>query len=601
MPIFEAFINIEMEFYTKRRDIFLQELAKHRNSYNVISAARLAVALLILFLVYYSIAEDSSTLILLAIGACIVLFFILMQLHTAVSLKKARAATLVKLNTQEINYLSGKEIPFNDGAEFIDFLHPYTHDLDIFGNKSLFHNLNRTNTYKGKQKLALMLSKLLPQQDILHNQQAIKELAAKPKFRQELQAIGTANKDNESVYNKLLSWANGMQNPISVIAKVIAYGSPVLLFLCLIAYFVTDTMQFANWAGYVFGFNLVFMLACVKRIKNETKHTTEIHQIITNYSHALKQLEEENFESAKLRALQNRLHSDSKGAGKHIKKLAMLLAQMDTVNNLFGAALLNGLCLYHLHVLTALLNWKKEHAASIPVWLDVIAEAEALSSFANLYYNNPDFTFPEINSSYSIAFSNLAHPLLNKDTRIGNDITFNPGFTILTGSNMSGKSTFLRSLGINMVLAGAGAPVCAAQATVHPMPVLVSMRLSDSLSDSESYFFAEIKRLSQIMEGLKGQHGFVLLDEILRGTNSDDKQMGTIKVIEKMVQLEAVGAIATHDIEVCQTANHYPNQLVNRCFEVQIINDDLYFDYTLRDGICHNKSATFIMNKMGVI
>jgi DNA mismatch repair ATPase MutS len=166
---------------------------------------------------------------------------------------------------------------------------------------------------------------------------------------------------------------------------------------------------------------------------------------------------------------------------------------------------------------------------------------------------------------------------------------------------MSGKSTFLRSLGINMVLSGMGSVVCAKEANVHPLPVLVSMRLSDSLADSESYFFAEIKRLKQIMDELEGNAAFVLLDEILRGTNSDDKRNGTIEVVKKVIANKAIGAIATHDIEVCLTTKEYPDVLTNKCFEVEIINDDLHFDYKLRDGICRNKSATFLMKKMGVI
>ena len=271
------------------------------------------------------------------------------------------------------------------------------------------------------------------------------------------------------------------------------------------------------------------------------------------------------------------------------------------MNNVFGAALLNGVMLYHFQALKSLFNWKKEHSGLIVLWLDVIAETEALSSFANLYYNNPDFTFPVLNTENKIEFKNLAHPLLKKDGRIGNDINFKPDFIILTGSNMSGKSTFLRSLGINMVLTGAGAPVCSEKAEVHPLPVLVSMRLSDSLSDSESYFFAEVKRLRFIMDELKEKKAFVLLDEILRGTNSDDKRTGTIKVIKKMIALSATGAIATHDIEVCALTDEYPQKLINRCFEAQIENNELYFDYRLRDGICKNKSATFLMEKMGVI
>jgi DNA mismatch repair ATPase MutS len=166
---------------------------------------------------------------------------------------------------------------------------------------------------------------------------------------------------------------------------------------------------------------------------------------------------------------------------------------------------------------------------------------------------------------------------------------------------MSGKSTFLRTLGVNMVLGGIGSVVCASEANIHPLPVLVSMRLSDSLADSESYFFAEIKRLKQIMDALEGGPAFVLLDEILRGTNSDDKRNGTIEVVKKVIGQKAIGAIATHDIEVCLTTNEYPTILKNQCFEVEIKDNDLHFDYRLRDGICKNKSATFLMQKMGVI
>jgi DNA mismatch repair ATPase MutS len=275
---------------------------------------------------------------------------------------------------------------------------------------------------------------------------------------------------------------------------------------------------------------------------------------------------------------------------------------MDSIGNFVTAIVFNGTFLFNVHVLKALMEWKKEHAEALEDWLEVIGEFEMLNSLANISHNNTDFVFPTLNTNFEIDFSNLSHPLLNPKTRVGNEVQFQPqSFMILTGSNMSGKSTFLRSLGINMVLTGMGAAVCASQANVHPLPVLVSMRLSDSLSDSESYFFAEIKRLKQIMDELAGNPAFVLLDEILRGTNSDDKRNGTIEVVKKIIAKKAVGAIATHDIEVCLTTNDYPNVLTNKCFEVEIQDNDLYFDYKLRNGICQNRSATFLMKKMGVI
>ena len=249
-----------------------------------------------------------------------------------------------------------------------------------------------------------------------------------------------------------------------------------------------------------------------------------------------------------------------------------------------------------------MLKWKTTYAAHINKWISVIGEIEMLNSYATMYYNNPEFVFPELNAEYTVKLTDAGHPLIDTHKRICNSIEFKEGsFVILTGSNMSGKSTFLRTLGVNMVLAGAGAPVCASEASIHPLPVIVSMRLSDSLSDSESYFFAEVKRLKLLMETLDQQNCFILLDEILRGTNSDDKRSGTIGVIKKIVAKQGIGIIATHDLEVCNITAEYPEQLSNKCFEVEIINDELLFDYKLREGICKNKSATFLMKKMRII
>jgi DNA mismatch repair ATPase MutS len=234
--------------------------------------------------------------------------------------------------------------------------------------------------------------------------------------------------------------------------------------------------------------------------------------------------------------------------------------------------------------------------------MGIIGEFEALNSIANFSFNNSEFVFPNLNNSFNIEFETMGHPLIFKEKRICSDVSLvKQKFIILTGSNMSGKSTFLRSLGINMVLSGMGAPVCARQASVHVLPIFISMRMSDSLSEGESFFFAEVKRLKMIVDQLENEVSFVLLDEILKGTNSDDKRNGTIEVIKKLISKGAIGAIATHDLEVCATTNLFPDYLVNKCFEVEIENNELVFDYKLRDGICKNKSASFLMKKMGII
>ncbi len=590
-----------MDFYTSRLDRFTIELALLKKQYNTIGFLRLACVAGILFFGYYSLLPGNNTVWVLLIVFCMVAFIYLMHRHNSISKKKLRAQALIQINQNEIAYLNREAIPFEDGNEFTDTHHAYSHDLDIFGKQSLFHNINRTKTYIGKSKLAGMLLSILPEEEILKNQNAIKELAQKAEWRQEIMALGAISKDNQDLYNKLVNWCKSSLEPLPKWITVFSFLLPSTLFCCLLAYFLTNNTSLISLAGYGFIINLGFMSVCFKRIKHEIADTTEIHEIIYNYSLIIDKIENENFESSKLKQLQQKLILEGQSAGKQIRVLSDLLSRMDTVNNLFVMILFNGAFLFHIHTLKALLNWKRQHAEDVKNWLDIIGETEALSSFANLYYNNPDFTFPTLNSKYNISFRDVAHPLLNSQTRVGNDVDFNPQFTILTGSNMSGKSTFLRCLGVNMVLAGIGAPVCAKKADIHPLPVLVSMRLSDSLSDSESYFFAEIKRLKQIMDSLYNKRAFVLLDEILRGTNSDDKRTGTVEVIKKMVAAKAIGAIATHDVEVCNTVSEYPENLRNSCFEAQIVSNNLFFDYKLRDGICKNKSATFLMEKIGVI
>ncbi len=591
----------QLLFYKERQEAFQEELIVLTRRYNAISTARFAVALLFMVLGYYCFQTEERTYVIISMAACIVAFFILMHYHGKVVQRRKRAKAMIAINLDELAFLSGREVPFEDGSEFRDTAHPYSHDLDIFGSRSLYQSLNRTQSFKGKRKLATYLSEAENPQEILLRQEAVKELASMPELRQELMAIGKMNKDSGEIYDRLIRWSHRYELTFTVSEKMISTALPVLLFISLIVRLITGNGIYTDIAGYIFGVNLLFLLSYLKPIKRETADTAEIHAIIEGYGSSIKELENARFTSAKLKGLQEVLTGGDHKASVAFMKLATLFARLDSIYNGFGAILFNGLFLFHFHVLYSLLEWKKRHAGDIICWLDAVAEAEALSSLANFLYNNPGYVFPELNEERAIRFTGLAHPLIKEQGRVSNDADLTQSFMILTGSNMSGKSTFLRSLGINMVLAGAGAPVCASSANVHPMQVLVSMRLSDSLSDSESYFFAEIKRLRYIMDRLASKPGFVLLDEILRGTNSEDKRTGSIKVIEKMVALNAAGAIATHDIEVCNIVSQYPASLSNHCFESQIIDNELYFDHRLREGICRNRSATFLMEKMGVI
>lgn len=590
-----------MKIYHSKKSSLENDLKILIKKYNTISILRLVAIGVCLISIYFFLDSDDFVYILSAFVS-FVGFIMLMRIHSKLQFDKEIQEALLEVNVDEIDFLENKKLPFDNGIEFNDFNHPYAYDLDIFGDHSLFQNLNRTATYIGKKSLANQLLTVRTQDDVLDNQLAIRELVAKVDWRQDFAAFAKVAKDNEASYNDLLKWSTFNSQPLPPWAVFFSKLSPVLFVIACIGYFISDNNIFGTALTYIVVFNLVVLGMFLKRIQLEVANSGAIDKISKQYSFLLQKIENESFESDKLKTLQLKLTVQSKKASGHLKKLSELFGNNDTISNLVTAVLFNGTFLFNLHVLKALIHWKKEHALALHEWLEIIGEVEALNSLANFAYNNPDFVYPELNTDFEIMFTNLSHPLLRSQTRIGNDVSFNPqSFMILTGSNMSGKSTFLRSLGVNMVLAGMGSVVCATQARVHPLPVLVSMRLSDSLTDSESYFYAEIKRLKQIMQALEGQPAFVLLDEILRGTNSDDKRNGTIEVVKKVIAQHAVGAIATHDIEVCQTTNDYPNTLINKCFEVEIINDDLHFDYKLRDGVCQNKSASFLMKKMGVI
>lgn len=590
-----------MEVYLSKVEHYSKVFNQTSKKYNSISLLRLLSIFFCLFMLFYYIKTNETgyavTAFLFFAG-----FLFLMRIHSKLSFKRELTKAILKINEDEISYLKREKLPFENGIEFNDFHHPYAYDLDIFGEHSLFQNLNRTAVFIGKKTLAEKLLRLSSNEVILENQAAIDELKTKIDWRQDFEALAIVSTDSKSSYDSLIHWISFKNNSLSKVLISLSIILPALFFGFVIAYFITSKAILLSYATYIFIFNLIILGRSLKRIQSEIAKADNIDKTIKHYSLLVQKIELEKFESKKLIELQKQLVSKNASASSHLKQLSELFSRMDTISNFVTAIVFNGSFLFNLHVLKALLKWKEDYAHELENWINIIGEFEALNSLANLAFNNADFVFPEINSEYKIGFENLGHPLLNPATRVGNDTHFYPeSFMILTGSNMSGKSTFLRSLGINMVLGGIGSVVCASKANIHPLPVLVSMRLSDSLADSESYFFAEIKRLKQIMDALEEGPAFVLLDEILRGTNSDDKRNGTIEVVKKVIAKKAIGAIATHDIEVCLTTNDYPETLTNQCFEVEIQNNELHFDYKLRSGICKNKSATFLMQKMGVI
>ena len=573
--------------YTRKHLEATEQYQKLNKQYNQMGLLRLTDMLLIIGLVYQLIKAPSILMGLFCVLAIIV-FFLLIVKHKKISALRTIAKTKIRLNEQEIAFLEQHIFFTDNGSAFQQENHPYAYDLDILGERSLYHYLNRTHTFLGRKLLAERLLSPTPDR-ILDTQKQIQALTPALDCRQPFTAYTQQIDDSEEFYTKLSAWAKA---PVKLLSNTMRYtliALPILLVVCLLIGYGWDNELLKTIGKLLLTINLVTFFSFIGRIAKEKLGFERTYTMLYAFRECIAQVEA-------------RFPEKNQQASAKITQLSRLLDDLDSVGNILVSIPLNAFSFYHIHRYQQLLQWKARYAAHIEEWLQSVGEIEVLCSFANFSYNHPNFVYPTLNNKYEIAFEAIGHPLIPSEQRITNDITLNEqAFILLTGSNMSGKSTFLRTLGVNMLLTLVGLPVCARKANVHPLRLLVSMRLADSLSDGKSYFFAEINRIQQIVKTLESERCFVLLDEVLRGTNSEDKQQGTIKIVERLLSLQALGVLATHDIEVCNLSEQYPQQLQNKCFESIIENGELTFDYKLRDGVCKNKNATILMNKLGII
>ncbi|NNE14397.1 MAG: DNA mismatch repair protein [Saprospiraceae bacterium] len=586
--------------YEKQKGIANAKANYFDKRVKIFSFLRFIVIGILVFIIYKNDVFSTPTFII-AFFITILVFGILVKIFNYNKFYRNLNRIKVKINEREIDFLDKGEMPFKDGKPFINIQHAFSFDLDLFGRQSLYQHLNRTQSYIGEYILHESLIQNNNKNEILKRQEAINELSLKLEWRQNFSAFSELQEDSKSNYIFLKQWALNAKANIPKHIYLMAFIFPVIFMLAFVAniYF---SLGLGSMVTLLFIVNLSILGSQLKLIQSEIDKSTKLNKILDNYSILMQEVENHDWQSETLKELKNSLSLNTSEASQSIKYLSRLFGNMDTINNAVGAALMNGTILYHIHLLKKLLDWKRENGKHILKWINVIGEIESLICYANFKFNNSNYTFPSISSDNNYVFKNIGHPLIDSRQRVCSDVDFTSHpFVILTGSNMSGKSTFLRSIGVNIVLANAGSVVCADEAMIGLNKLQVSMRSTDSLADNESYFFAEVKRLQSIMNVAKSEACFVLLDEILRGTNSDDKRNGTIKFIEKIIGLKAKGVIATHDLEVCKTTEQYPDYLINNCFEVDIINDELYFDYKLRPGICQNQSASFLMEKNGII
>lgn len=531
-------------------------------------------------------------------------FILLIKYHNRLFHRKDYLEKKVAINEQELSALNYDTSSFEDGAEFIDPAHLYSYDLDVFGPHSLFQYINRTCTQLGKSLLANWLgTHLVNKKEIESRQEAIRELTSELNFRQEFRILGLLYKGKAADEDELKAWAKSpsvfRKNVFFRMLPLLAGGINILSIALAIAGIIPLTVFGILWLCFVFA-SFCFTS---KITKMQAVYGKKL-QILATYANLLRLIENQPMKSPILKEVREWIGNEKQTASHSIQRLSKLMNELDQRNNAYIYATLNGLFFWEIRKIIQIEGWKEQYASELPRWLTAIAHMDALCSLATFAYNHPDYSYPIINPrSFSLRAASMGHPLMNRDKCVRNDIDIEkrPFFIIITGANMAGKSTYLRTVGINYLLACIGTPVCARSMELYPAQLITSLRTSDSLNDNESYFFAELKRLKLIIDKLQaGEEFFIILDEILKGTNSMDKQKGSLALIKQFMTLQANGIIATHDLMLGTLADIYPDDIHNYRFEADITGNELTFSYRLREGVAQNMNACFLMKKMGI-
>jgi DNA mismatch repair ATPase MutS len=340
----------------------------------------------------------------------------------------------------------------------------------------------------------------------------------------------------------------------------------------------------------------------VKKVNDLYIRAGKVKATFQQYYKLLEVVEQKEFSSKLLNEKHEKFIAQAKKPSKLMQEFFNYLSALDQRNNIIFAVFGNGLLLWDVKQAYRIENWMGVNKENVEDWFEVVSFFDAQNSLANYVFNHPEFTFPKIvYKGGVIDAKNLGHPLLSAEKRVTSDCLIDQNsFFIVTGANMAGKSTFLRTVSLSIIMSNVGLPVCAEEMKYKPIQLITSIRNSDSLSDDTSYFFSELKRLKYIVEALKEDDYFIVLDEILKGTNSTDKAEGSQKFVEKLVGSKATGIIATHDLSLCEIEQKY-EEIQNYYFDAEIKNDELFFDYNLKKGICQNMNASFLLRKMEIV
>lgn len=583
-------------FYKSQLEILRSELVVLKKKLNLSSILRLVIFFVIIGCFYF--LWGNTVVMAPAVLISIVGFVYLITRHSELQYQRDLIQAQIVINETELKVLARDFYDLPDGENYKDAQHYYSLDIDLFGRGSFYQYINRTGLQAGADVLAGLLT-ANDIHDITRKQDAIKELCALPEWRQRFTATARLV-HAQTPATTVVQW---LGNYVSFLPSKTKWVSRIFSGISLLVFIAFMTSLIAGWWVFVvFGVGLLLNARFAKSINALAAQTGKIQSTFTQYAQLLKEIEEQDFKSVSLAQERNHIINAERSSSSILKKFSRYLDAFDQRNNVLVGIFANGFFLRDWSIASDIEKWIRTHKSEVAIWFETIAFFDAYNSLGNYAYNHDNHQYPEITTEVkAIRADAAAHPLLDPKIAVRNDFKIEQEqFFIITGANMAGKSTFLRTVALHIVMANMGLPVCAASASYYPTKLITSMRTTDSLTDDESYFFSELKRLKYIVDEIKTERYFIILDEILKGTNSTDKAIGSRKFVDKLVASGATGIIATHDLSLCEAANDL-DAVKNYYFDARIVDDELLFDYTFKKGICQNMNASFLLKKMQIV
>jgi len=589
-------------FYQQERanwEAVLSSLKKKNNNFGWL---RLAIVLATAILSFVLLSHDNvAGYFILFFGIAAFLFAV--SKNVALAKKIRNTDNLVRINKEELRFLQNEYYHRYDGNDLAPSDHPYANDLDVFGKASLFQYVNRCSSQQGQQLLAKNLLQPLTVPEILERQIAVNELRMDVEWRQQFEAFGMQQEVKIETQIRLEKWVH--EDDGSFQKKRWSYIIPAYTFIT-IASLIAAIFGFIPMAIFSPLFIIYFFIAGSFSKKagaaaGALHHTAKEIDTIAEW---MQWIETKQFAAPLLTEWQQKIKVENTPAYVQMNQLQVVLGRFDMRLNFLVFIFLNSFALWDVRQLRALNKWKENNKEKLSLWYQCIATFEVVHSLATLHFNKPKWCTPQFSSEhFTLQSTDIGHPLIAEEKKISSDFSIKGTgkIAVVTGSNMAGKSTFLRSLGCNIILAQSGAVVCAKSFMLSPVQLMSSMRIADNLAENTSTFYAELKKLKSIIEAVNDHFPlFILLDEILRGTNSFDRHTGSKALMQQLLKEKAVAVLATHDVDLATITTASDGAIENYHFDAQVEGEELYFDYKLKPGICTNLNASILMKKIGI-